>query len=189
MEQLTEEDINSGLILVKNTIKKHRISQNLFNKKFDSLFDFLNDRTESFAYEEIMEHGYEKYLTEEEIDNVGTKLIAFAKSGIKINKKVFMEIIENIMSFQNKNGIEEEKSNKNRSIPNTNTEKKVEVEKEVYTAEEAAVFLGFEYRLMGVMRRDGTGPPYSYVRRKYLYTKADLNAYLESNKKYPKKAP
>jgi len=216
MDLLTVKDIEEGLSLIKNEIKTgHKILKTTFEKEFDIFllipeenftgnsiktdnkdfrYDYKSENNPSgLMVQETISTGYElnytayknqELVSAKDIDFLGTKLKSISELGIALKKNIFFGIIESILSSPSENKFRED--SKNADIDKISHKK---IEKEVFNAKEAASFLGFEYRIMGVMRRDDSGPPYSCVRRKYLYTKADLIAWLNSNKKHPQKDP
>jgi hypothetical protein len=127
-----------------------------------------------------------RWLSSQQIEILGTKLVDLARAGVPLQRDAFFVVVNNILSYA------ESSSESNNKTPTSiiETKKNKEsgnIDKEILTAEEAAEFLRFEYRLMGVMSRDGTEPKYSCIRGKYRYAKSDLVAWFaEYQKKSPK---
>ena len=203
----SEADILSGIESLKRASKKGiGISKQIVTVKFrklvsDSLSRELPKNSERFELVSSQNHKISgtatiplqdqkqtllnslsfntdnRWLSSQQIEILGTKLVDLARAGVPLQRDAFFIVVNNILSYAESSSDSDNRTPTSIIEPKKNKESRNN-DKEIFTAEEAAEFLRFEYRLMGVMRQEGTGPKYSCIRGKYRYAKSDLVAWL-----------
>lgn len=128
-------------------------------------------------------------LTPADLGLLGEKLMKLAETGIAFERPLFYALVDSIL-ISSRPGPSDNLQPTSTITGKTKAPAPAPaLDKEILTAAEAADFLGFEIRLLGTMRRDGTGPAFSEVRGRgksgveYRYQKKDLVAWLEACKK------
>lgn len=184
---LSHDDIRSGLDSVRSALESgarikrddaNRLLSGLVKKR--TLSEMLSQGTLGLIQEPTVSiSGADEWLTPAHLSELGDKLVKLSSTGIALEKTVFLGFVESIVRSARIPG----------GFPASDTKEPTSSSKssrdnfpDVMTEEQAARFLGFEKRLMGVMRREGTGPAWSKPRREYRYQKTDLIEWLNQQK-------
>ena len=189
---LSQEDIRSGLDSVRSALESgvrvkrddaNRLLSGIVKKR--TLTEMFSQGTLGLIYEPTVSlSGADEWLTPAHLSELGDKLVKLSSTGIALEKTVFLGFVESIVkSAKLSTGLPSTSDNKEpTSVLRKSPKKDSDDFPDVMTEEQAAKFLGFEKRLMGVMRREGTGPAWSKPRREYRYQKTDLIEWLNKQK-------